>query len=412
MERKYKMLKKLKEIDWSSLRTAQGKKADFIPDLLLKLLSFDLEEIEDASAELYNNIANQGTIYEASFYIIPFLNMVIKFGTDESKIHAYELLFEIVNGVPLYDDYVIYDNLKLDLKEANYRLTFESIDDYINDLEFTTKNKELGTYILDLLSLFYKDRERKRIIEKLSEVENSLFKNHINKVIEKLSISEEQTEEYRKQSLTQYEEENKEVLLALKDREFPTRGVSEKDIIRIANNVKNILNYQIKDNGLGNIYWGMSQKEFISKYVSYPLADKEIIKIRYTSKGKITHYKFFNSVEIEIDVDDGVKSIFVKNQFRGKYKDIIAIGSLYKEIVEFALKGLGVDISNDEKRKYLHYDEDVLCLEKGCNFQVTFDSEENEELSGLELIDIIRKFDEEVFHNIKVESIFFKKKEK
>jgi len=403
MERKYKMLKKLKEIEWSYLRTAQGKKADFIPDLLLQLLSFNLEEIEESSSKLYNNIANQGTIYEASFYVIPFLNMVIKFGTDTSKIHAYDLLFEIVNGFPLYDDTVIFDNEELDLKEANYRLTFKSIDDYINDLEFITTNKELSNYILDLLSLFYKDAERKLVINKLNKIENSLFQNRINAVIKELSISQKETEKYNEKALKEYEEENKEVLLALRDREFPTRGVHEKDIIRIANNVKEILNYKIKEDGLGNIYWNMSQKEFINKYVSYPLVDEEIIKIRYTDKGKTTHYKFFNSVEIGIDVDNGVRSIFLENNFQGKYQKSIGIGTSYSEIKKIISKeGL-----ESKRRNYLHYDDNILLIGRGYDFQVIFNTEENEKLSGLELIDIIMNFDED-FNNIKVESIFFK----
>ena len=176
------------------------------------------------------------------------------------------------------------------------------------------------------------------------------------------------------------------------------------------NNIKEILTYEIKKGvGLGDIYFGMSQKDFIEQYVCDELINDGYIAIRYTSKGKNIHYKFFDSVEVEICIDNGVRSIFVENQFKGKYKNNICIGSLYKDVKSFALRGLSTDISDDEKKKYIHYDDDVLCLGEDYNFQIIFNIEDMDKMAGLELINVVMYYDEIEYNSMKIKSIFLYK---
>ena len=365
MEKIIKMdiIKELTNIDWKKLRTLSGKQAESIPNLLLGLLSNKEEEAKKSFEKLYDNVANQGTIYEASYYIIPFLNRIIEIGANKSKEYAYDLLFEIVNGYPLYDDNILYKNEELNLKVANYKLVFESIDFYIDNLEFTTEEKT-SNYILDLLSLFYKDDERKLVINKLNKIENSLFQTRMDEVIQELSISQKETEEYNEKVLKEYKEENKETLLSLSNREYPKIGVTKKDKLRIFNNIQKMLDYEIKiDEGIGNIYFGMQERDFITQYVSYELVDNGIIEIEYLLNDSLRCYKFFNSVEVCIEVTSGIRSIFLKNNFKGKYKNTIGINNTYSEIKNRLIK----------MNEYGGYYEDYLLVGKKKNFFIAFD---------------------------------------
>ena len=365
MEKIIKMdiIKELINIDWKKLRTLSGKQAESIPNLLLGLLSNKEEEAKKSFEKLYDNVANQGTIYEASYYIIPFLNRIIEIGANKSKEYAYDLLFEIVNGYPLYDDNILYKNEELNLKVANYKLVFESIDFYIDNLEFTTEEKT-SNYILDLLSLFYKDDERKLVINKLKKIKNSLFQSRMDEVIQELSISQKETEEYNEKVLKEYKEENKETLLSLSNREYPKIGVTKKDKLRIFNNIQKMLDYEIKiDEGIGNIYFGMQERDFITQYVSYELVDNGIIEIEYLLNDSLRCYKFFNSVEVCIEVTSGIRSIFLKNNFKGKYKNTIGINNTYSEIKNRLIK----------MNEYGGYYEDYLLVGKKKNFFIAFD---------------------------------------
>ncbi len=66
------MLEGLDKVDWAKARHAYGAATD-VPRLLRQLLSDDEQRREAAAFELYGNIWNQGTIYEATALAVPFL---------------------------------------------------------------------------------------------------------------------------------------------------------------------------------------------------------------------------------------------------------------------------------------------------------------------------------------------------
>ncbi|HIP30899.1 MAG TPA: hypothetical protein EYG83_08865 [Sulfurospirillum arcachonense] len=162
------------DIDWSKLSTTHGlNSAEDIPKLLKKLPS--------TSDELYNRITRQGDVYTASYYAILFFIKNIK----ETELHlmteSYDFLFEIVIGYSAYDEKVLYNNKLTALKEANYSLVFEYIELYFKDLE-DTKDEELATYILDLITLFLD--EKADYLDRLEDIEkNSVIKEKIEEVV-------------------------------------------------------------------------------------------------------------------------------------------------------------------------------------------------------------------------------------
>lgn len=66
------MLEGLSEVNWNSIHHAYGVATD-IPPLLQALLSESQVERRKALAELNNLIHHQGTLYEATVYVAPFL---------------------------------------------------------------------------------------------------------------------------------------------------------------------------------------------------------------------------------------------------------------------------------------------------------------------------------------------------
>jgi hypothetical protein len=66
------LLAGLDDVDWHSLHHASGP-ADDVPRLLRLLLSDDEAVRDDAWETLYSNVWHQGTVYEASAYVVPFL---------------------------------------------------------------------------------------------------------------------------------------------------------------------------------------------------------------------------------------------------------------------------------------------------------------------------------------------------
>jgi hypothetical protein len=66
------MLENLSTIDWTSIQHAFGTAGD-IPALLHALLSPQQAERQQAIEELDNLIYHQGTLYEATVYVAPFL---------------------------------------------------------------------------------------------------------------------------------------------------------------------------------------------------------------------------------------------------------------------------------------------------------------------------------------------------
>ena len=188
--------KELETVEWDTLRTAEGINADYIPKALLGLMSVKQEEKEKAYWSLENHVVLQGDVYDSSYYVIPFLVEMIKKTDAETKIYAYDLLIEIINGYSVYNVEILHNEKVLELREANYQSISESLDIYLDDLEFigNHKNEKLMTNILYLLSSFRDKKEK--IIPRLQELHKDfLFQDKIDKAIDYLNITEEELEE-------------------------------------------------------------------------------------------------------------------------------------------------------------------------------------------------------------------------
>lgn len=62
----------LDDVDWSALRHAYAA-ADDVPDMVRALYSGDVERIDEALGDLFGKVLHQGTVYEATVAVVPFL---------------------------------------------------------------------------------------------------------------------------------------------------------------------------------------------------------------------------------------------------------------------------------------------------------------------------------------------------
>src|SRR5689334_942328 len=95
------MLEGLDKINWSQLHHAYGKASD-VPILIRKLLSQDQNERDEVLEDLFSNIWHQGTIWEASSYVIPFLWELIKSPETPDKLQIVFLLTSLAIGKHAY----------------------------------------------------------------------------------------------------------------------------------------------------------------------------------------------------------------------------------------------------------------------------------------------------------------------
>lgn len=91
------MLEGLEKINWSQLSHAFGSASE-VPNWIRALLAEDKQIREKAIYELYENLLHQGSVYEASFYALPFLLELLKFSTTPNKADIAMLLADMGNN--------------------------------------------------------------------------------------------------------------------------------------------------------------------------------------------------------------------------------------------------------------------------------------------------------------------------
>ncbi len=91
------MLDRINTIPWKDLSHAYGAASD-VPDLLKSLTSTDEKVCQEAIYELFGNIWHQGTVYEATFYAIPFLVELLNDTKVICKSEISSLLAAIAKG--------------------------------------------------------------------------------------------------------------------------------------------------------------------------------------------------------------------------------------------------------------------------------------------------------------------------
>jgi hypothetical protein len=87
----------LHAIPWSQKSVASGK-ADHVPDALAGLVSPDERLRERAYWQLDNEVVLQSDLYEAAYYVIPFLIQYLVERVPHGRDRIYDLLIEIGHG--------------------------------------------------------------------------------------------------------------------------------------------------------------------------------------------------------------------------------------------------------------------------------------------------------------------------
>lgn len=96
------MLEGLNKVEWSKLKHAYGSAED-APDFIVKLLSTDADEREEAYEYLYSAIWHQGTVYEATAYVVPFLLEILTSPTFSRHEDLLGYLDTLVGGTSYSD---------------------------------------------------------------------------------------------------------------------------------------------------------------------------------------------------------------------------------------------------------------------------------------------------------------------
>jgi len=91
------MLENLNLVDWAGLTHAYGAATD-VPGLLRALATGDSAQREDAQHQFFGNIWHQGTVYEATFYAVPFFIELLQEPKVAGKDYILRLLAAIANG--------------------------------------------------------------------------------------------------------------------------------------------------------------------------------------------------------------------------------------------------------------------------------------------------------------------------
>lgn len=110
------IFKDIHSIPWSDLKHAHGDAED-VPHLLMDLVHEDESTRQAALYELFGNVWHQGTVYEATSYVVPYLVNIIKSSQSTDRESVAGLLAAIANGVGYLEVHAQPDSPFLDVWE-------------------------------------------------------------------------------------------------------------------------------------------------------------------------------------------------------------------------------------------------------------------------------------------------------
>lgn len=105
------MLERLDSIDWDSLRHAYGRASD-VPALIRSLLAEAATDRDDALQGLYDRVCHQGTVYDATAHVVPFLIELLESGHLPDKDGVATLLASIAGGTGFYTVHAQKENTR------------------------------------------------------------------------------------------------------------------------------------------------------------------------------------------------------------------------------------------------------------------------------------------------------------
>lgn len=185
------MFEMLNNINWSKLKQAHGN-AGHIPDALRGLTSPEKKIREKSYWKIDNYVVLQSDLYEAAYYVIPFLIEILESGMKNGRSLVYDLLFEIGNGNASETSKCKYKGEFIPLEKACRRSVAEKIPLYLKDAEesdisivkkalellssFTEYKSEILPKLYLLLEKAPDGRQRELLEEAISEL-NDLSEN-------------------------------------------------------------------------------------------------------------------------------------------------------------------------------------------------------------------------------------------
>jgi hypothetical protein len=128
------MLEGLTNINWDKIQGRDGS-AKKVPEPMYQLCFGDKKAQVDASYILEGTAINQGTLYEAAYYLTPFLQEVLQVQDPEVKVMIYNLLYEI-SSLHAFDmgPAVEVDSESIPLKQACRQRVIQGRSLYYTDL--------------------------------------------------------------------------------------------------------------------------------------------------------------------------------------------------------------------------------------------------------------------------------------
>jgi hypothetical protein len=171
----------IEELDWAALRHAYGPATD-VPQLLRALTSDDKSERKSAWYELYGNLWHQGSIYEATFYVVPFL---IKLLRVERVADKAEILVYLANLYSAHGFWQVHSKLnlpkpektelerRLKEEESNVEATRSAVRGGKRTYFSLLKREDLGTRLAAAYLLGLIGETKLEIVEEILKVAQS-----------------------------------------------------------------------------------------------------------------------------------------------------------------------------------------------------------------------------------------------
>lgn len=142
------MFNEIDNINWARLTQATGN-SEHVPSAIKGIISNDEKEQEASYWKLDNHVVLQGDLYQAAFYVIPFLLEILAATIQSGRRYVYDLLFEIANGFAPKEVSCDYDGVTLTLTEGCKRAVAGGLNLYLE--EVSNNNSACRENALDLI---------------------------------------------------------------------------------------------------------------------------------------------------------------------------------------------------------------------------------------------------------------------
>ncbi len=181
------MLENLNDINWNALKCAGGN-ASQVPNAVQGLISKDARIRNASYWQLDNHVVVQSTVYEAAFYVIPFLLEILSSDIKQGREEIYELLYEIGNGSAHSTDNIQdTSGTFIPLQKACRVRVISGIELYINEIR--DKLSEARVEALLLLASFEEMYDViHNTLEKIyANEQNKAFRKELLEVIKEIA---------------------------------------------------------------------------------------------------------------------------------------------------------------------------------------------------------------------------------